>query len=69
MMIDREDVNRMKELARLVANERNAVAIHEHEVGFKNYMASKYGEKTAITMLTKVWKMSSQLKAIPELEV
>ena len=61
-MIAREDVNRMKDLAREVAHERNKVKIHQKEVGFKNYMAAKYGEKTAITMLTKVWKMAASLK-------
>ena len=62
MMIAREDVNRMKELAKKVAHERSAVKIHELEVGFKHYMAAKYGEKTAITMLTKVWALAARLK-------
>jgi len=62
MKIEREDVNRMKELARKVAHERNKVKIHELEVGFKHNMAAKYGEKTAITMLTKIWAMADRLK-------
>lgn len=62
MMIAREDVNRMKELAQKVAHERSAVKIHELERGFKNNMAAKYGEKTAITMLTKVWALAARLK-------
>lgn len=63
MIIEREDINRMKELARWVAaNERNHVGIHEREVGFKNDMAAKYGEKEAIRMLTKVWKLSKELQ-------
>lgn len=64
MMINREDVNRMKDLAQRVSGERNPVKIHELEVGFKHNMAAKYGEKTAITMLTKVWKMAAKLKGI-----
>lgn len=67
-MIAREDVERMRELARKVSVERNLVAIHELEHGFVDYMSAKYGEKTAVRMLTKVWRMSSQLKAIPEME-
>jgi hypothetical protein len=70
MKIAREDVNRMKELAMDLSKIRkNPVAIHQKEHGFVDYMTAKYGEQTAITMLTKVWKMSSQLKAIPDMEV
>ena len=70
MKIAREDVNRMKELAQKLAGiQKNPVLIHQLEHGFVDYMATKYGKQTAITMLTKVWKMSSQLKAVPELEV
>lgn len=62
MLIDREDVNRMKDLARAVAKERSAMKIHMMETDFKKAMAAKYGEKTAITMLTKIWAMADKLK-------
>ena len=69
MKIEREDVNRMRELAQKLARiRRNPVAIHQLEHEFVGDMAAKYGKQTAVTMLTKVWKMSSQLKAIPETE-
>lgn len=65
MKIEREDVVRMKELARKVANETNAVAIHELEHGFIDYMTTKYGRKKAVEMLTKVWKLSAMIKILP----
>ena len=69
MKIEREDVNRMRELARKIAGlGRNPVAIHQLEHGFVDYMTAKYGSLTAITMLTKVWKLSRQLSPSPEQE-
>lgn len=68
MTIAREDVERMRELARKVSGERNLVVIHELEHGFVDYMSAKYGEKTAVRMLTKVWKFSAMLKKEAENE-
>ena len=62
MKIQREDVERIKELARKVSVTRDPVAIHEMETGFKNYMQAKYDEKTAIDMLVKVWQLSYKLR-------
>lgn len=70
MKIDREDVNRMRDLARKIAGIRkNPVLIHQLEHGFVDYMTVKYGKQTAVTMLTKVWKMSGQLSSVQDQEV
>ena len=69
MKIEREDVARMKTLARRVAAEKDPLAIHELEHGFVDFMTAKYGKQTAITMLTKVWKLSAMLRPVPEREV
>lgn len=66
MTIAREDVNRMKELAEKVAVLTDPVAIHQLEHGFVDFMTVRYGEQTAIAMLTKVWKLAGQLRPIPE---
>ena len=60
MMIAREDVERMKDLARKVAAIQDPVQIHHLEVGFKHNMAAKYGEREAIRLLTKVWQLSAK---------
>ena len=60
MIIEREDVERVKDLARKVAAIQDPVKIHYLEVGFKNNMAAKYGEKEAIRLLTKVWQLSAK---------
>ena len=62
MIIEREDVERVKDLARKVAAIQDPVQIHHLEVGFKNHMAAKYGEKEAIRLLTKVWQLSAARK-------
>ena len=62
MKIQREDVERMKDLAKKVSVIRDPVAIHQLETGFMHYMQPKYGEKTATEMLIKVWQLSDKLR-------
>lgn len=67
MKIEREDFNRMRELAQKLAGIRNnPVAVHELEHGFVDYMTVKYGRQTAVSMLTKVWKLAAKLTPVPE---
>jgi len=67
MKIEREDVNRMKELAQKLAGiGKNPVAIRRLEHGFVDDMTAKYGRPAAITMLTKVWKMTAMLRVQPD---
>lgn len=61
MTVAREDVNRMKELAK--ASLRTPAPQLQHlERVFLDDMTMKYGKTEAMRLLTKVWALSARLK-------
>lgn len=69
MIIAREDLERMKELARKISVTPNweTKRLYEMQHEFRDLMAEKYGEKIAIAMLTKAWKLSARMRVSGEL--
>lgn len=66
--IDREDVNRMRNVARQVSKERSAFKRRCIERDFVESMAEKYGRSKAMEMLTRVWKLSTMMNIFPDCE-
>ena len=66
--IDREDVNRMRNVARQVSKERSAFKRRCIERDFVESMAEKYGRSKAMEMLTKVWKLSTMMSIFSDCE-
>ena len=64
MIIAREDLNQMKDLARRMSVTPNweTKRLYEMQHDFRDRMAEKYGEKAAIAMLTKAWKLSARMR-------
>lgn len=62
MTIEREDVTRMKELAK-ASLQTPPKELHHLERVFLNDMIRKYGKTEAMRLLTKVWELSARLKA------
>ena len=61
MTIAREDVNRMKELAK-ASLQTPPKELHHLERVFLDDMIRKYGKTEAMRLLTKVWELASKLE-------
>ena len=66
MIIERADINLMRDVAIRVMNTKSSEQIRLIERDFVAQMSEKYGKKRATEMLARVWNMSKAVPSTPE---